>query len=175
LVLIHWSLVRLLEGGASSRAGSTQTPQAVLIAPTRELAIQIKDEARRFSAGSALRAVVLYGGASLEHQARKVREGCNLLIATPGRLLDCVERGIVSFAKVGFLVLDEADKMLRMGFKGRCHEIFYAHSKLLCRLVLAICIAEIFLNFLDSAIYLYELFLCTVSYFLVPVPRYLYY
>jgi probable ATP-dependent RNA helicase DDX4 len=124
LYIGHW--VRLLEGGASSRAGSTQTPEAVIIAPTRELAIQIKDEARRFSAGSALRAVVLYGGASLEHQARKVREGCNLLIATPGRLLDCVERGIVSFAKVGFLVLDEADKMLRMGFKGHCYEIFDA-------------------------------------------------
>jgi superfamily II DNA/RNA helicase len=126
LILYICDWVRLLEGGASSRAGSTQTPEAVIIAPTRELAIQIKDEARRFSAGSALRAVVLYGGASLEHQARKVREGCNLLIATPGRLLDCVERGIVSFAKVGFLVLDEADKMLRMGFKGHSHEIFDA-------------------------------------------------
>ena len=101
----------------TSRRGATQTPEVVVLAPTRELAIQIKDEARRFAAGSALRAVVLYGGASVDHQMAKIREGCNILIATPGRLLDFVGRGVVSFAKVGFLVLDEADKMLEMGFK----------------------------------------------------------
>jgi len=105
------------EGVEAVSVNDNQTPQVIVISPTRELAVQIKDEARKFSAGSKLRAVVAYGGTNVGHQATKIKDGCNILIATPGRLLDFVDRGIVSLARVQFLILDEADRMLDMGFK----------------------------------------------------------
>ena len=63
-----------------------------------------------------LKTVVVYGGTSTGYQARKLQNGCNILVATPGRLLDYVEKGKVSFRSLEFLVLDEADRMLDMGF-----------------------------------------------------------
>ena len=96
--------------------GSSATPQALIITPTRELAIQIYNEARKFAQGSNIKAVVAYGGTSTGYQARKLQQGCNILVATPGRLLDNVEKGRVSFKNLEFLVLDEADRMMDMGF-----------------------------------------------------------
>ena len=72
-----------------------QEPQALCISPTRELANQIYTEARKFSHGAMLRAVVAYGGVSVAHQLRQIENGCNFLVATPGRLLDFVEKGKV--------------------------------------------------------------------------------
>jgi len=110
-------LHQLLEDGADSNAGACpQKPQAVIVAPTRELAIQIKDEARKFSSSSVLKCVVAYGGTSTGFQINTLMRGCNVLIATPGRLMDFVEKGKVSFEDVRYLVLDEADRMLDMGF-----------------------------------------------------------
>jgi len=110
-------LHRLLEDGCETNAGDCpQKPQAVIVAPTRELAIQIKDEARKFSAGSVLKCVVAYGGTSTMFQLSTLFKGCNVLIATPGRLMDFVDKGKVSFEDVKYLVLDEADRMLDMGF-----------------------------------------------------------
>lgn len=109
---------KLLEGGVGGNGGhSTSCPEVVIMSPTRELAIQIKDEARKFCMGSPLRCVVAYGGTSVSHQASILAEGCNILVATPGRLNDFVERGKVSYSRLQFLVLDEADRMLDMGFK----------------------------------------------------------
>ena len=76
-----------------------QCPQCVCIAPTRELAIQIYNEARKFSYQTSLRAVVVYGGTSVGHQLRQVEQGCHLLVATPGRLADFVGRGKVMETK----------------------------------------------------------------------------
>merc|ERR1712212_1473372 len=110
-------LHKLLEDGADSNAGACpQKPQAVIVAPTRELAIQIKDEARKFSASSVLKCCVAYGGTSTGFQISTLMRGCNVLIATPGRLMDFVDKGKVSFEDVRYLVLDEADRMLDMGF-----------------------------------------------------------
>jgi len=110
-------LHQLLEDGCDSNAGACpQKPQAVIVAPTRELAIQIKDEARKFSSSSVLRCVVAYGGTSTGFQLSTLMRGCNVLIATPGRLMDFVDKGKVSFEDVKYLVLDEADRMLDMGF-----------------------------------------------------------
>ena len=95
---------------------STASPQALIITPTRELALQIYNEARKFAQGSMIKPVVAYGGTSTGYQAKKLQEGCNILVATPGRLLDNVEKGRVSFKNLEFLVLDEADRMLDMGF-----------------------------------------------------------
>lgn len=110
-------LHKLLEDGVDSNAGACpQKPQAVIVAPTRELAIQIKDEARKFSSSSVLKCVVAYGGTSTGFQLNTLMRGCNVLIATPGRLMDFVDKGKVSFEDVRYLVLDEADRMLDMGF-----------------------------------------------------------
>jgi len=110
---------KMIETRADGRAaeGGRVFPQAIIITPTRELAIQIHDEARKFSSGSSVVSQCIYGGTSVMSQRGDLsRHGCNILVATPGRLLDFVERGTVSFKQVQFLVLDEADRMLDMGF-----------------------------------------------------------
>lgn len=81
----------LNSGLKSSQMSAIQTPQALCVSPTRELASQIYNEARKFSHGTMLRAVVAYGGVSVGHQARQIEAGCNFLVATPGRLLQFVE------------------------------------------------------------------------------------
>jgi len=109
-------LHNLLEDGNAAEMGQPQCPQAVVVAPTRELAIQIKDEGRKFATDSVLKVVVCYGGTSVGFQRATLERGCNVLIATPGRLMDFVEKGAVSFSKLKYLILDEADRMLDMGF-----------------------------------------------------------
>ncbi|XP_071036123.1 probable ATP-dependent RNA helicase vasa-like isoform X2 [Parasteatoda tepidariorum] len=94
----------------------TQEPWAVIVAPTRELVIQIGSEARKFAYDSVIKADVLYGGTSTGYQSNRIKKGCHLLAATPGRLLDFVEKEKVSFSQLRYLVLDEADRMLDMGF-----------------------------------------------------------
>ncbi|XP_049548557.1 ATP-dependent RNA helicase vasa [Anopheles darlingi] len=91
-------------------------PYVLVVAPTRELVIQIHDEARKFSHGTGLKVVCIYGGAASTHQLQMLRGGCQIMVATPGRLLDFMDRGVVSFEKVKYVVLDEADRMLDMGF-----------------------------------------------------------
>ena len=111
-------LHHVIESGADPcRGRSAQAPTAVIMTPTRELAIQIYDEARKFASGSAVRAGILYGGTGTRYQADNLRaEGCHVLVATPGRLLDFAERGHIKFDAIRFFVLDEADRMLDMGF-----------------------------------------------------------
>lgn len=113
----------LLESGCTAQSGDRQSPEAVIIAPTRELASQIKDHARMFCAGSMIQPVVIYGGASTSYQAYNLARGCNILIGTPGRIKDFLARGKLSFDKVKFLVLDEADRLLDMGFSEVIREI----------------------------------------------------
>lgn len=98
-------------------------PQALVLAPTRELACQILDEAKKFSVGTNVRAAVVYGGADIGYQLREMERGCHLLVATPGRLIDILERSRVSLSAVRFLVLDEADRMLDMGFEPQIRRI----------------------------------------------------
>ncbi|XP_071950498.1 ATP-dependent RNA helicase DDX3Y-like isoform X2 [Antedon mediterranea] len=98
-------------------------PLAVILAPTRELACQIFDEARKFSYRSHVRPCVVYGGADVGGQLRDMERGCHLLVATPGRLVDMMERGRVSMECIKWLVLDEADRMLDMGFEPQIRRI----------------------------------------------------
>lgn len=117
----------LTSGAAEERRGyrgdRTVYPQALILSPTRELTTQIHDEARKFTYQTDLRAVVVYGGAPIGEQIRSLNQGCNILVATPGRLVDLLERGCVSLEKVKILVLDEADNMLDMGFEPQIRQI----------------------------------------------------
>lgn len=92
-------------------------PEALVLAPTRELAQQIQEEATRFTYCTGIASVVIYGGADVREQLRQIERGCDLLVATPGRLVDLIERGRLGMENVRFLVLDEADRMLDMGFE----------------------------------------------------------
>ncbi|XP_054864120.1 probable ATP-dependent RNA helicase DDX4 isoform X2 [Amphiprion ocellaris] len=107
----------MADGVAASPFSEVQEPEAVIVAPTRELINQIFLEARKFAFGTCVRSVVVYGGVSTQHQIREICRGCNILCGTPGRLLDVIERGKVGLSKVRYLVLDEADRMLDMGFE----------------------------------------------------------
>ncbi|TDL23756.1 DEAD-domain-containing protein [Rickenella mellea] len=98
-------------------------PTALILAPTRELVSQIHDEARKFAYRSWVRPAVVYGGADINQQLRSIERGCDLLTATPGRLVDLIERGRISLSNIRYLVLDEADRMLDMGFEPQIRRI----------------------------------------------------
>ena len=95
---------------------NSRNPRALILAPTRELAIQIGEEFRLYSKYMHLRHTVMFGGVSQKAQATAMHRGVDILVATPGRLLDLMQQKIVKLGEVKFLVLDEADRMLDMGF-----------------------------------------------------------
>lgn len=114
-------------GGAGTQNGygskKKQFPLALVLAPTRELATQIYEESRKFAYRSRVRPCVVYGGAHVGDQMRDLDKGCHLLVATPGRLVDMLERGRISLEFCKYLVLDEADRMLDMGFEPQIRRI----------------------------------------------------
>jgi ATP-dependent RNA helicase DDX5/DBP2 len=98
-------------------------PIALVLAPTRELAVQIQDVARVFGNTVRVNSTCLYGGAPKSVQIRNVRQGCEIIIATPGRLLDLLNENVFTLERCSFLVLDEADRMLDMGFEPQIRQI----------------------------------------------------
>ena len=108
-----------VSGGRSRKA----FPMALVLSPTRELTCQIYNEACKFAYQTGLRPVVVYGGAPVVDQLREIERGCDILIATPGRLSDLMERARVSLSCVHYLTLDEADRMLDMGFEPQIRRI----------------------------------------------------
>ncbi|WP_176292430.1 DEAD/DEAH box helicase [Vibrio natriegens] len=92
------------------------TPKALILVPTRELAQQVFESLSQYASQTALRIVCVYGGTSIGVQKKKLEDGADILIATPGRLLDHLFNGNVNISKTNTLVLDEADRMLDMGF-----------------------------------------------------------
>lgn len=98
--------------------------QALILAPTRELSVQITNDLENFSKGfKDFNIVTVYGGASISEQIRKVKRGAQIIVATPGRLIDLLSRKVVNLTNVRIVVLDEADEMLNMGFKEDIDEI----------------------------------------------------
>lgn len=99
-------------------------PQALILCPTRELCLQITSDIEKYALyNTAIRVVAVYGGASIGMQIRDLRRGVQIIVATPGRMIDIIERGEVNFEQVKIVVLDEADEMLNMGFKESINQI----------------------------------------------------
>ncbi|EER17252.1 ATP-dependent RNA helicase ded-1, putative [Perkinsus marinus ATCC 50983] len=98
-------------------------PITLILSPTRELASQIHEEARKFCFNTGIRPVVVYGGADVRTQLRELERGCDILVATPGRLSDLMERFRVSLCQIKMLIFDEADRMLDMGFEPQIRRI----------------------------------------------------
>ena len=104
--------------GDTKRGGVKRNayPRAVIITPTRELAAQIDDVAKSVCASTGQQAVIVTGGARYKHQITALQKGCDVLVATPGRLIDLLDKKHTSLKNIQVLVLDEADRMLDMGF-----------------------------------------------------------
>lgn len=106
----------LLPLASSSTSPAKHPIRALVLAPTRELAIQVYDNIKTYAKHTPLRSLVVYGGVDIKTQTPALKNGVEILVATPGRLLDHVEQKTLSLSQVQFLVLDEADRMLDMGF-----------------------------------------------------------
>ena len=115
---------------------SSRTTQALVLSPTRELCLQIADDLRDFAKYmDGVHVEAVYGGAAIEPQMRSLKKGVQIIVATPGRLIDLKNRGFAHLEEVTNIVLDEADEMLNMGFSDSINEIFEAlpdyHSTLM--------------------------------------------
>ncbi|MEH6308209.1 DEAD/DEAH box helicase [Olivibacter sp. CPCC 100613] len=103
---------------------SQNTPQALVLCPTRELCLQITNDLKNFSKNlNNVHVVAVYGGASISDQLRQIRRGVQIVVATPGRMLDIIGRKAIDFSGVRYVVLDEADEMLNMGFQEDINDI----------------------------------------------------
>ena len=100
-----------------------QSPTVLVLAPTRELAIQIDSEAQKFSQACEVVATCLYGGVPKKNQVQKLKAGVDVVIATPGRCIDLSDAGNLDLSRISYLVLDEADRMLDMGFEPQIRSI----------------------------------------------------
>lgn len=106
-------LDRLSRHGASSHSRS---PRALVVTPTRELALQVEESVRTYGRFASLFSQTIYGGVNIDQQIKRLRRGVDIVVATPGRLLDHMNRGTIDLSRIEVLVLDEADRMFDMGF-----------------------------------------------------------
>eukprot|EP00438_Fugacium_kawagutii_P003055 Skav229458 [mRNA] locus=scaffold397:351920:354997:+ [translate_table: standard] len=98
-------------------------PCGLCLAPTRELAVQIQEESKKFAFDTGIRCCIINGGTDMREQRSELEGGCDVLVATPGRLTDMFERTFLSLGSVQFFILDEADRMLDMGFEPQVRQI----------------------------------------------------
>lgn len=106
----------LLEKTPVSSAAKNKLPKVLVLAPTRELAVQVNTNVSQYAVNTDITSLVIYGGVSIDAQAAKLASGVDVIVATPGRLLDHIRRGSLSLSTIEHLVFDEADRMLDMGF-----------------------------------------------------------
>jgi ATP-dependent RNA helicase DDX3X len=110
-----------------NRGGSA--PVALILIPTRELAEQIYKEARKLVHKTGIAVTKVYGGVGYDSQLAEVREGTDILVATPGRLIDFLKKGVIILGSVKYLVIDEADRILDMGFEDQLRSIMHDFGK----------------------------------------------
>lgn len=112
------------EVDAGVACGVTAEPLVVIICPSRELAVQIFSVARKFCYRTMLRPAVIYGGGPLRDQINQLERGCDILIASPGRMIDMMERpNVLSLRRVRYMVIDEADEMLHQDWEEELNKI----------------------------------------------------
>ena len=111
-----FTLPMLQRLGADARPARSKKVRALVLTPTRELAAQVSESVRTYGKNLRLRSTVIYGGVGIEPQKRALRQGVDIVIATPGRLLDLINQRALDLSELEILVLDEADRMLDMGF-----------------------------------------------------------
>ena len=92
------------------------TPQSIILCPTRELAVQVAEEMNLLQGNKGLKIITVYGGTDIEKQAKKLSNGCDIIVGTPGRVIDMNKRGYLNLQEISIFCLDEADRMLDMGF-----------------------------------------------------------
>ncbi len=107
-------------------SGKLRAPQALILAPTRELAIQVTEAAKQMAQETPLRLMTVYGGQAYSIQLRQIDRGVDVVVGTPGRLLDLIKKKLLDLSHVKYMVLDEADEMLEMGFIEDVETIFKA-------------------------------------------------
>jgi len=105
------------------RRGKKRHPRALILAPTRELALQVGDSIKAYGRRVAIRCTVVYGGVNIAPQIDRLKRGVDILVATPGRLLDLAGHRVLNLSQIEFLVFDEADRMLDLGFSREISEI----------------------------------------------------
>jgi len=120
---LGFALPALVHIAAQAPVQPGDGPVALVLAPTRELAMQIQAEVAKFTQGSRMRSVAVFGGASRHGQISELRRGVEMIVATPGRLVDLLESQETSLKRVSYLVLDEADRMLDMGFEPQIRKV----------------------------------------------------
>ncbi|KAG9446496.1 hypothetical protein H6P81_012624 [Aristolochia fimbriata] len=120
---LAYLLPALVHVNAQPRLAQGEGPIVLVLAPTRELAVQIQEEAAKFGSQSNVKSTCIYGGAPKGPQIRDLRKGVEIVIATPGRLIDMLEMHHTNLRRVTYLVLDEADRMLDMGFEPQIRKI----------------------------------------------------
>ncbi|KAI9727848.1 MAG: mRNA splicing protein prp28 [Cirrosporium novae-zelandiae] len=119
-------LVYISELPALNEITKNDGPYAIILAPTRELAQQIEIEAKKFATPLGFTCVSIVGGHSLEEQSYALRDGAEIVIATPGRLVDCIERRVLVLAQCCYVIMDEADRMIDLGFEEPVNKILDA-------------------------------------------------
>ncbi|KND04410.1 uncharacterized protein SPPG_00140 [Spizellomyces punctatus DAOM BR117] len=119
-------LVYINELPPLTEENQSQGPYALILAPTRELAQQIEQEASKFAKGMGFICVSIVGGHTIEEQSFNLRDGAHIVIATPGRLKDCLDRRILVLGQCAYVVMDEADRMIDMGFEADVNYILDA-------------------------------------------------
>lgn len=119
-------LVYISELPALNEFTKNDGPYAIILAPTRELAQQIEVEAKKFATPLGFTCVSIVGGHSLEEQAYAMRDGAEIVIATPGRLVDCIERRVLVLGQCCYIIMDEADRMIDLGFEEPVNKILDA-------------------------------------------------
>lgn len=119
-------LVYISELPALNEVTKNDGPYAIILAPTRELAQQIEIEARKFATPLGFTCVSIVGGHSLEEQAYALRDGAEIIIATPGRFVDCIERRVLVLSQCCYVIMDEADRMIDLGFEEPVNKILDA-------------------------------------------------
>ena len=149
-------ILQIIYHGENAVAQDKSRTRALILSPTRELCLQIADDLRGFAKHMpSIEVLAVYGGANIEPQIRALRHGVDIVVATPGRLIDLMKRGAADLSAVSLLVLDEADEMLSMGFQEDIDTILEgvpeAHQTLLFSATMSREIERIAQNYLHEA------------------------